>query len=760
MTDAVLTGIRIIEVSTTRAAATAAMLLAEAGADVIKVSAAASRAAAVEPGFAVWDRSKRSVILDLAQSGDRDRFDALLRSARVFVHDIPPRRARQQGLDDETLSARFPRLIITSIGGYPAGHPRADDVPVHDAMVLAESGLCTIPIAINRAGPVYMRFPLGTSGASYLAACGIVARLIAAQHGAPAGSVRTSLLQGALIPAAMHWYRAERPTESLQAGMPRNEPDTIFQCSDGQWIHVMSCPDGADLMQAGLAQMSDADRERCRKLHPRTPFTTRSFPNWQANVEIFQRHAREPWLSSLRAADVAVDGVEPLGKIYFDEQARINGYVVAVDDPVRGRTLQPGPPISMTPAIRIRNPAPRPGTHQDEVFATSLSDVDGPASLATTHPPQQPLAGLKVLDFGSFLAGPLGPMLLADLGATVIKVEMTSGDPMRWLDAAFVGCQRGKRSLALSIKDPASKAVLERLVRWSDVVHHNQRLTAARKLGLDYETLATMNPDIVYCHVSSYGPLGPRKDWPGYDQMFQSSCGWELESAGGGNAPRWVRFGMLDHQCALASVLATLLGLYMRHKTGKGQAVTSSLLGASVLTVGETIVRPDGSLTPYPQLDSMQLGIGPHDRMYQCRDGWIEVLAAADRMQEIYAAAGVDDVSGLARWMAQACVSDALALVRHGGAQAVQIALDDGHSFFASEDNRRSGLIAQYSHPLYGRFEHVGRFWDFGNLQQNVGRAPPLLGQHSCEILREFSFTDAEIDALIASGTVVQAAVP
>lgn len=107
-----------------------------------------------------------------------------------------------------------------------------------------------------------------------------------------------------------------------------------------------------------------------------------------------------------------------------------------------------------------------------------------------------------------------------------------------------------------------------------------------------------------------------------------------------------------------------------------------------------------------------------------------------------------------------ASVSDALTLLRRCSAQAVRVVLDDGDSFFASADNRRHGLIARYAHPVYGSLDHVGRFWDFVNLEQAIERPPPLLGEHSRAILRELAFSEAEIEALLASGTVVQGSVP
>src|SRR4030088_3051649 len=104
-------------------------------------------------------------------------------------------------------------------------------------------------------------------------------------------------------------------------------------------------------------------------------------------------------------------------------------------------------------------------------------------------------------------------------------------------------------------------------------MHHNLRMPAARKLRVDYESLRAINPHLVYCHVSSYGPVGPRSEWPGFDQLFQAAGGGEYEGAGKGNPPMWHRFGMMDHQGSMASLFATLLGLLWRERTGEGHFV-------------------------------------------------------------------------------------------------------------------------------------------------------------------------------------------
>ena len=166
-----------------------------------------------------------------------------------------------------------------------------------------------------------------------------------------------------------------------------------------------------------------------------------------------------------------------------------------------------------------------------------------------------PLEGVKVVDAGAFLAGPLGPMLLSDLGADVVKVEPPGGEGMRWVEWSFFGCQRGKRGVALDLKarrrGRARRA--DRRRRHLPPQPAHARGAAPR---LDEESVRAVNPDIVYCHTSSYGPVGPRGDWPGYDQLFQASCGWEVAGVGEGNPPMWHRFGFMDHMCAMGSVIA------------------------------------------------------------------------------------------------------------------------------------------------------------------------------------------------------------
>jgi len=485
MSSQILDGIRIVDLAQGMAGPVAAMMLAESGADVIKVEPPGGDPTRGKSGFAVWNRSKRGLVLDLETEQGRSQLEKLLQSADFLIHDRGPAAAAALGLDDATLGARYPQLIVCSIPAFPVSHPDADR-PAKDTLVLARSGILDEQQAVAREGPTFLRVPLCSIGAWHLAAAGVVARLIARQRDGIGGPAHTSLLQGALIPMTMHWATAERPTQSFARGMPKNAGDSLFRCGDGQWIHLMANPDASPLMREVFAEMGEDGVERANARHVAGQMGA-SFPNFGANVEALESRPREAWLGSLWASDVPVQPCLALGELYFDEQAKLNSYVVEVDDPERGKTRQPGHPYTTTPDSRVKGPAPTLGQHSEEILAASPPAGFAARGKSSGKPP---LEGLKVLDFGNFLAGPLAPMLMADLGAQVIKLEATTGDMMRFaVERVFSGCQRGKRGIALNLKDSETRPVVEKLVEWADVVHHNLRYPAARRLRIDYDSL-------------------------------------------------------------------------------------------------------------------------------------------------------------------------------------------------------------------------------------------------------------------------------
>jgi crotonobetainyl-CoA:carnitine CoA-transferase CaiB-like acyl-CoA transferase len=749
MTRCILDGVRVIDLSEGLAGSVTALILAESGADVIKVEPVKGTRLRGAPPFTVWNRSKRSIALDIA-GADRETFEALVRVADIVVHDYTPLEAGRLGIDDTSLKALSADLVVAAIGGFPAGH-EDEEVPVHDALVLAASGIMDeqAPVA-RKDGPVYLRFPLGSWGATWLAAIGIAARIFNLRRGGTAGNVRTSLLQGALVPTMMLWRRVEAPSPKLAYGMPKFETNpTLLECSDGVWLHFIGNVQKAPLVVETMEAMSLEEREVANKAHPNSYWS-----EWGSCVAAFRTQPSDVWLKELWAHDVAVQPALPMGALYVDEQCRANGYVIEIEDSEQGAALQPGMPFVTTPPPRKPFSAPRFDADRDTILAEWTPRTPVSAARQTFS---RPLEGLRVLDLGSFLAGPLAPMLLGDLGADVIKIEAPGGDAMRAAaEWSFFGCQRNKRSIALDLKHPDAREVIERLVRQADIVHHNQRMPAARKLGIDYESLRAINPRLIYCHVSSYGPVGPRKDWPGYDQLFQASAGWEYEGAGEGNMPMWHRFGMMDHQAALSSLYAIMLALIERESSGEGQFVASSLLGASLLTSSETYLAPDGTLAPYARLDSQQMGVGPGDRLYQAADGWLALLADEAAIRRFAISIGVGDASGIADAIATMACDKAIALATQAGAAAVPARTGQCDAFLDSDVNRSLGLVTGIRHSAYGEVLQPAALWHFEGQHLSFSRAPPQTGEHTSNILAQAGFSAAEIDDLLDRKAAVQ----
>jgi crotonobetainyl-CoA:carnitine CoA-transferase CaiB-like acyl-CoA transferase len=750
---AILDGVRVVDCTEGIAGPVAALFLAEAGADVVKIERRSGDPARRSLGFATWNRSKRSVALDVDAADDRRVLDRLLARSDVLLHGFGPSRAAALGLSDGQLAARHPHLVVGAVTGWPAGHPSADR-PADDLLVTARLGLCDEQ-AGHRDGPVFLRFPFGSWCAAYLAAIGVLARLLRRDRGEAAGPAHTSLAQGALLPTMMHWARAETPGASFAFGLPKDMLPTLFECSDGRWVHLMRCADvDSPLMAAALDEMG-ADgvaRENARF----DGVTTMGYPNFGANRAAFLTRPSHEWLADFWAHGIPAQPAAEYGEILSDDQAAANGYVVAVDDPLHGRVVQAGTPFTTEPPSRVRRPAPALDEDRAAVLAMLAGEPPRPAP-GSRRAANGPLEGVRVLDLGNFLAGPLGPMLLADLGADVVKVEATTGDRMRRVERPFAACQRGKRGVALDLKSPASRPALEALVGWADVVHHNLRMPAARSLGIDYGTLRSVNPAIVYCHTSSYGPLGERADWPGYDQLFQAAAGWEVLGGGRGNDPMWFRFGFMDHLCAAASLVATLLGLYHRDRTGEGQCVTSSLLGAAVLTNSETFLR-DGALagTP-PELDAAQMGLSPGERLYRAADGWLALSATEpDQLEAACRALGAAGTADLEPVLAGTAAAAALSALAAAGVPSEPVRLDHGDAFLDDPLHRHLGLVAEYRQADWGKLTQVGAFWQLDDLQPSLRLAPPGLGEHTVAVLREVGLDAAAIDRLLDTGVAVQ----
>jgi crotonobetainyl-CoA:carnitine CoA-transferase CaiB-like acyl-CoA transferase len=387
------------------------------------------------------------------------------------------------------------------------------------------------------------------------------------------------------------------------------------------------------------------------------------------------------------------------------------------------------------------------------------------------------LEGVRLIDFGQYLAGPFGPMVIGDLGADVIKVEPVTGDGMRMAGQPFFGCQRGKRSLALDLKKERGHEIALKLVERADIVHHNMTAGVAVRLGIGYEDCKRVKPEIVYCNTWAYGLEGPLAHFGGLDPLYQASAGLEYEQGPvrEGNAPNYLRFGMTDTANAMLSVVGCLAALYHQRVSGEGQELWTSLLDGGSMFASDALLV-DGEALPRPRLDKAQTGTDALYRLYETQEGWIQIAAVEDAQWESLAAAlGAADLASDPRFATRAARSEnrrqleslleprfttrtAIVWSRWFDAAGIpnEVAIDPkaGERPMFDGDNERLGLVAEYDHPLLGRIRQYGSFIDFSETPGDISGPPPMVGEHTVEILEWLGYSRADMDELRAEGVV------
>jgi crotonobetainyl-CoA:carnitine CoA-transferase CaiB-like acyl-CoA transferase len=723
-----LNALRIVEIGEGQAVQVAGLMLAALGAQVLKIERPGGDPARGQARFANWNRNKRSLVLDLDKTEGLAALGERLAGADVLLHQFTPSRAKALGLDDAALSARFQRLVVCGITGSPFTHPdveRSDD----ELLVQARFGSFYENDGY-RPGPIVWRYNAGSWSAAHLAAAGILARLVARLQSGRGGAAHTSLFQGLMATIPLVWAR------NSKGPMPNNQPhplaarpivQQLYQCQGDDWLQIMDPTRQFDYasmptMWEVLAEGAEIDTD-------------------EGKIDAFKRRPLEAWMADLRAADIAVEPAYPLGGMLSHPEVRANGYVVDLDDPELGRTIQPNVPFHADAALPPVRPAPRLGEGGDADWTPP------PAPVGSNGQPGEVLEGVRVVDFGMFLAGPMGPSMMGDMGADVIKVEALTGDRIRFMHRYYQAASRSKRSIALDLTRPEAQAILARLLQWGEAVHHNMRFKGAAKLGLSEEGIRKHNPDIAFNYVSAYGQKGERGNWPGYDSIFNAIAGWEFENAGAGNKPMFNRPGTMDVTSAQSALVELMASLYARREGQRGYSTQTSLLGVSALSQGETLLLADGSLAETYHLDSEQTGFSPYHRIFQCADGsWIAVAAHTEPRRAGLRSVLGEDEAGFVEAAAARSSDDLVAALEAAGVPCDHVTFEDAENrFFANPLHRELGLISVLEQPLYGTVEQPGAFWCFGDIPIVFKHAAPAIGQHTDEIMRELGFSDAEI---------------
>ena len=392
-----------------------------------------------------------------------------------------------------------------------------------------------------------------------------------------------------------------------------------------------------------------------------------------------------------------------------------------------------------------------------------------------------PLAGVKVLELAQIMAGPTCGMLLADLGADVVKVErIPGGDDTRTMDrpkvngesAAFMAMNRNKRGIAFNLKVPAAQEALKRMVRQADVLTENYRKGTMEKLGLGYESLRKINPALIYCSISGFGRTGPYAERGGYDLIAQGMSGLMAMTGEPGRAP--VKHGAptCDINAGMLGALGVVAAYVHRLKTGEGQLVDTSLFEAGIhqtfwhaaiyFATGESL-GPSGSAhilsAPY--------------QAFKAADGWltigganqanwerlVRVLEAPEWLKDPRFASNSERMKHLGALVplmneriGKRKLGELLAALDAAGVPCGPI---NSIAQVASDPQALAReMVVELDHPRAGRTRALGLPVKLSATPGGVRRPAPTYGQHTREVLGEFGFSSAEIDDLYATKAV------
>ena len=394
-----------------------------------------------------------------------------------------------------------------------------------------------------------------------------------------------------------------------------------------------------------------------------------------------------------------------------------------------------------------------------------------------------PLAGLKVIEFAHIMAGPVCGLMLADMGADVIKVEKVPGgdDTRRTLppdidgeSAAFLMMNRNKRGIALNLKTDDGRDIAQRLLADADVAIENYRKGTMERLGLGYDAVKQLNPGIIFAELSGFGRSGPYAERAGFDLIAQGMSGiMSVTGEGDGGPPTKCGAPLSDITAGILAAMGVLGAVYHRHRTGEGQRVDTSLFEAAIThTYWQSAMTFATGVSP-GALGSAHPLSAPY-QAFETADGWITIGAANQtnwlRLLEALERPDLQDDSRFADDAARmanleplvailTCVfqqrsaDEWLERLERAGVPAGPVL--DIAGMHADPQTLARGMVTEVTHSRIGPVKTIGHPVHYSLTPTEIERGAPVLGEHTVEVLTEHGYATAEIERFVAEGAVI-----
>ena len=741
-------GLKVVDCSQGLVGPMAAMLLADFGAEVLKVEPPGGDRAAARTGYQMWNRNKKRLTLDLDGADGRDRLEQLLAAADVAIFDFSPK--RMQALDLMGAAERHPRLIRLWTPPYGTTGEWSEMEEHHGALMALTGG--AFRQSSYEEQPVYLIAPVLHYAQACMAAGSAGAALLERSHSGLGQAITVSGLNAvALVGGASGTFLP--PGRKPLGASPSYR---LYKCGDGEFLFLATL--FSYFFKRALNAMGLTEIALAEEVFPEEVT--------EAMEARFLEKSRDEWLEILRAADVPAGPVGKREEWLASELIANNDMRVVMQDPQRGPVEMPGVAIKLkATAGEVRSLVQDAKASEVDAF---LAAKPAPTASGETAEPTGPLAGIKVLDLGTVIAGAYCNAILANLGAEVVKVESAEGDPWRDRGVGFTAYNRGKRGLVVDLKQPAGRDVFLDLARQADVVLDNYRLGVRDRLGIGHEHVRAVNPRLISGSITTYGSRGEETKRPGFDPILQARSGLMAAQGGDNDEPVFHIIAVNDFASAAMASFGVIAALNARERTGEGQVLETSLTNQSaIFQCGDLTTWPGAPPAAKGSRDC--LGVTALDRFYACADNWILIacrgaddaaaLAGAlghpnwtsqyDMLAEPRDGALAEQIEAVLR---QRSVADTLRALRRAGVRAAPA--QEGDEVLADKWLQANNFLDQVRETPYGPVTNRP-YATFSRSPCGYNRPDPGLGEHSFEVLADWGVDPDRIASLADEGVVM-----
>ena len=759
-----LDGVRVLDLGQYVAGPLAAMLLADQGADVVRVDPPGGPRWET-PANAMWNRGKRRITLDLHEDADRETARRLIARSDVLIENFRPGVMARLGLDLERSTRQHPRLIACSIPGFASDDPRAGTA-AWEGVVAAAGGDYRVVREAEGERAVYTAIPTASVFAAFLAATSVAAALHARERDGLGQRIEVAMLD------AMYVAIGEQALRFRDLGELRHVWDPPFarryRCADGRWLQFTARSTRATRAFAEAAGVSDWLAEP--RLSDDPGLSLQDQPELAAELiermtALFAARPAEEWEGLIAGAGVAAAVCRTTTEWIAHPQAHASEAVITIEDPRHGPMAQPGPLVRLAGSPgEIRGPQRALDADRDEL----LTELDEPAPERAAAPadpePRGALEGVRVLDLCIVLAGPTCGRTLAELGAEVIKIDRVEPPGLDFFRIHFES-NRGKRSILLDLKRPQGLEVFWQLVRSSDVIVQNFRKGVVERLGIDYERARAVRPDIVYASINGYGQTGPWAERAGWEQVTEASTG--LMTRLGGDGPPVVEpHRLIDYGAGISAAYGVVLALFHRARTGHGQHVQTALTYTACTAQSPYRQGAEGAGPEEPRGQQAR-GFGPLFRLYRAADGWLFLGGRGEQQPLLARVQGIEELAGegdaatlqaaLEGRIAEQPVATWVERLTAAGFGAHRVT--SVSEMMADARAHERGLALAREHEIVGVVETTGPAARLSRTPLVAGRPASRLGGDARAILEEIGL-GAEYERLLRDGVIATGVEP